>query len=159
MQSTKSITNLLTLIFFNKTLSMRFAFLLILFGLIAGHLGAIDYTSDRAAEANEIANTFCRIISVATGEIGKSIFGFILIVTGIATLNGKFSPGVLIGLTLGIIVFFSAPHILGLLIPNSKLKDGCKCKTTSIKSRYIDANGNEIILQQDLKIDENCNSI
>jgi len=112
----------------------------------------------RMTEANGIADSLCRAIALATGEVGIALFGFILITVGVGVLQGKVNPGLFIGLTIGIAVFFSAESFVGLFALDKRAKGGCKCRASIPVGKFIDTNGDTVTLEQDLKLKDDCTS-
>lgn len=111
-----------------------------------------------ASETNSIADSICKAIALATGGIGISLFALILLVVGISVLQGKVSPGLFIGLAVGISVFFAAPSVLSLLSPSNKASGGCKCQTSKHTDYFYDSSGNKVEIRRNIPIDSNCDS-
>lgn len=112
--------------------------------------------TSQTLEKNDIADTLCIIVRFITGPVGK-IFGSLLVVLiGIASLQAQANPKTLISCVLCLAVIFGSEHLITLLAPSGKLKGGCKCKTALEIGKFTDPAGNVVVLQQDLKLNDDC---
>ncbi len=148
-----------------KLMRVFFAILMLFMGMtVSQHSYALEQSDAEqqyenqllASEDNSIAGSICRAISLMTGGVGIAIFALILLVVGISVLQGKISPGLFIGLVVGMSAFFAAPSVLSLLSATDRTDGGCKCQTTKYVGSFYDSNGNKVPITRNIPITSNC---
>jgi type IV secretory pathway VirB2 component (pilin) len=72
-----------------------------------------------AIDDNSFAAAMCNLDSIVSGNMGKVLASLALISIGIGFFNGKVSWGLLIGVSAGIALMFSAPNLLSVLTGES----------------------------------------
>lgn len=110
--------------------------------------------SIQIAETNAIAEYMCFAIEIITGAPGQVVFILIITMTGIGLYFGKITTGGVLGLLIGISIFFGSASVFKMLSEYGG--GGCDCKAMVVVSRYIDIDGNENYQCAYTKLNPDC---